>query len=318
MTANQHTATVGFIGLGDQGAPMAQAIGSSFGLHVWARRPQSLDVLARTRHTVHHSPARLAAAVDILELCLRDDRDIWEILGTSGVEDALRPGLIVVNHGTGDPGENREIAEHLAGKRVAYLDAPVSGGGAGARARTLTTMAGGDRTAYQRCEPVFATFSRTVAYMGPSGSGQVTKLLNNAMTMSNLDNAVDLIRLVPRLGMNLQAVIDVIDVSSGGSAILRALRSDVTPETAPHIRGLMSKDIEHFADAIRAYGLDPEPLHDRGLAGASGLAEAVGLLAAAITGGSFRSGLRRGRKIPGRSLVSDRYSSAPRSRSDVR
>ncbi len=102
MTANQHTARVGFIGLGDQGAPIAQAIGdSSFGLHVWARRPQSLDVLARTRHTVHDSAASLAAAVDILGLCLRDDRDIWEVLGTPGVEDALRPGLIVVNHAPG-------------------------------------------------------------------------------------------------------------------------------------------------------------------------------------------------------------------------
>jgi 3-hydroxyisobutyrate dehydrogenase-like beta-hydroxyacid dehydrogenase len=141
-------------------------------------------------------------------------------------------------------------------------------------------MAGGDRAAYQRCEPVFAAFSRTVAYMGPSGSGQVTTLLNNAMTMSNLGNAVDLIRLVSRLGMNVQAVTDVIDVSSGGSAILRVLGSDVTPEIAPHIQGLMRKDIEHFADAIRACGLDPQPLHDRGLAGASGLAQAVGLLAA--------------------------------------
>jgi len=261
---------------------MAQAIGDSgFELHAWARRPQNLDPLAQTRHTVHDSPASLAAAVDILELCLRDDRDIWEVLGTPGVEDALRPGLILASHGTGDPGENREIAEHLAGKRAAYLDAPVSGGGAGAQARTLTTMAGGDRKAYQKCEPVFATFSGTVAYMGPSGSGQVTKLLNNAMTMSNLDNAVDLIRLLSELGMNVQAVIDVIDVSSGGSAILRILSSDdMTPEIAPHIQGLMRKDIEHFADAIRAYGLDPQPLHDRGLAGASGLAEAVGLLAA--------------------------------------
>jgi 3-hydroxyisobutyrate dehydrogenase-like beta-hydroxyacid dehydrogenase len=103
---------------------------------------------------------------------------------------------------------------------------PAAGGGPGARARTLTTMAGGDRKAYERCEPVFATYSRTVAYMGPSGSGQVTELLNNAMTMSNLDNAVDLIRLVSRLGMNVQAVIDV---SSGDSAILRTLRSDAPP-----------------------------------------------------------------------------------------
>jgi 3-hydroxyisobutyrate dehydrogenase-like beta-hydroxyacid dehydrogenase len=146
------------------------------------------------------------------------------------VEDTLHSGLIVVNHGTGDPEENREIAGHLAGKKAAYLDAPVSGGGAGARARTLSMMAGGDRKAYEKCQPVFATFSRTVAYMGPSGSGQVTKLLNNAMTMSNLDNAVHLIRLVFRLDMDVQAVIDV---SSGGSAILRALRTDVTPRSPP-------------------------------------------------------------------------------------
>ena len=168
MTANLHTATVGFIGLGDQGAPMAQAIGDSgFGLHVWARRRQSLEVLAQTRHTVHDSPASLAAAVDILDLCLRDDRDIWEILGTQGVEDALRPGLIVVSHGTGDPGENREIAGHLAGKGVAYLDAPVSGGGAGARIRTLNTMADGDRTAYQKCEdPALGTSAGELARAG--------------------------------------------------------------------------------------------------------------------------------------------------------
>ena len=142
------------------------------------------------------------------------------------MEDALRPGLIVVNHGTGDPGENREIAEHLAGKRVAYLDAPVSGGGAGARARTLTTMAGGDCKAYKKCEPVFATFSGTVAYMGPSGSGQVTKLLNNAMTMSNLDNAVDLIRLVSRLGMDVQA----------SSSHRRQQRRQRYPACPPHRR----------------------------------------------------------------------------------
>src|ERR1700756_4828349 len=143
MTTSQHTAKVGFVGLGDQGAPMARAIGDAgVELHAWARRPQSLETLADIPHTVHHSPASLAAAVDILELCLRDDRDIWEVLGTPGVEGALRPGLIVVNHGTGDPGENREIADHLAGRRVAYLDAPVSGGGAGGRARTPTTKAG--------------------------------------------------------------------------------------------------------------------------------------------------------------------------------
>jgi 3-hydroxyisobutyrate dehydrogenase-like beta-hydroxyacid dehydrogenase len=281
MSPAKHAPAVGFIGLGDQGAPMAQAIGDNgFDLHVWARRPQSLETLDGVPHTVHGSPAELAAGVGILALCLRDDRDIWDILAALVMEGALRPGLIIVNHGTGDPEENRKIAAYLAEKGVTYLDAPVSGGGVGARARTVTTMIGGDHDAYETCEPVFAAFSRTVAYMGPSGSGQVTKLLNNAMTMSNLDNAVDLIRLASGMGIGIKAVIDVIGVSSGGSTILSALGTDLTTEIAPHIQGLMHKDIEHFADAVRDYGLDPAPLRDRGLAGADGLVGAVDLLAA--------------------------------------
>lgn len=229
---------------------------------------------------MHDSAASLAASVGILALCLRDDHDIWDILAAPSVDEALRPGLIVVNHGTGDPGENRIIAARLAKNGVTYLDAPVCGGAAGARARTVTTMVGGDRDAYETCEPVFASFSRTVAYMGPSGSDQVTKLLNNAMTMSNLYNAVELIRLAAGIDIGIQAVIDVIGVSSGGSAILRALGTDLTTEITPHIQGLVRKDIEHFADAVRSCGLDAGPLRDRGLAGADGLAEAVGLLAA--------------------------------------
>jgi 3-hydroxyisobutyrate dehydrogenase-like beta-hydroxyacid dehydrogenase len=114
MTATgKHAPAVGFIGLGDQGAPMAQAIGDKgFDLHVWARRPQSLETLAGIPHTVHDSPASLAARAGILALCLRDDHDIWDLLAAPGMEESLRPGLIVVNHGTGDPGENRKIAAH--------------------------------------------------------------------------------------------------------------------------------------------------------------------------------------------------------------
>jgi 3-hydroxyisobutyrate dehydrogenase-like beta-hydroxyacid dehydrogenase len=283
----QRAAIVGFIGLGDQGAPMAQAIADSdFELRVWARRPESLRVLDGLPHTVDAGPAELAATVDILALCLRDDHDVWAILDTPGVRAALRPGLIVVNHGTGDPGENRKIAENLAENGVTYLDAPVSGGGTGARARTVTTMVGGDRGAFEVCQPVFATFSRQVAYMGRSGSGQTTKLLNNAMTMSNLKNAVDLVRLASQLDIDVRAVLDVIGVSSGGSTILRTLDTGLTLEIAPHIQGLMRKDIEHFADAFRAQGLDPQDLHDRGLAGADGLVEAVTLLAGDTRPGS--------------------------------
>ncbi|MER5913925.1 NAD(P)-dependent oxidoreductase [Streptomyces sp. NPDC001982] len=277
----QQSPAVGFIGLGDQGAPMAQAIGDrGFRLHVWARRPASLVAVADVPHTVHATVVDLVAASDILALCLRDDSDIWDVLNTPGVREHLRPGTVVVNHGTGDPGENVTIAESLRSLGASYLDAPVSGGGPGAKARTLTTFVGGDESAFERCSPVFATYSTRVSRMGPVGSGQMTKLLNNAMTMSNLKNAVDLVRLAQQLHVGIPAVLDVISDSSGGSAVLRALGTVITPEIAPHLQGLMRKDIEHFADAVRAQGVDPEELRRRALAGADGLVEAVALATA--------------------------------------
>ncbi|WP_212808383.1 alpha/beta fold hydrolase [Micromonospora endophytica] len=155
---------VGFIGLGDQGAPMARAVADGgYELHLWARRPASLTILEGTPYNAHDSVASLASAVDVLLLCLRDDDDdIADLLDQRKLLDGLRPGTVVVNHGTGDPG---------------------------ARARTLTTFVGGEAAAYERCRPIFETFSRTVVRMGPVGTGQLTKLLNNAMTMSNLKNA---------------------------------------------------------------------------------------------------------------------------------
>jgi 3-hydroxyisobutyrate dehydrogenase-like beta-hydroxyacid dehydrogenase len=177
-----------------------------------------------------------------------------------------------VNHGTGDPTENEHIGAFLAESGIKYLDAPVSGGRPGAVARTLTTLVGGDANDFARCREVFETFSRKVAHMGGVGSGQLTKLLNNAMTMTNLKNAVDVFGLAKNLGIDTRRLFDVIAVSSGSSAVLQSVGSQINSKTAVHIQGLMRKDIEHFADAMRARGLDPsssEPLcraHDKAAA----------------------------------------------------
>lgn len=267
---------IGFIGLGDQGGPMARAIGESgLKLHVWARRAQSLETVAGVPNTAHASVAALAETCDIVGLCLRDDRDIWDILDRQGLLKALKPGTIVINHGTGDPDENRRIASYLNEIQVIFLDAPVSGGRPGAVARTLTTFVGGDAAAFKHCEPVFRTFSTQAVHMGGSGSGQAAKLLNNALTMTNLKNAVDVFGFAGKLGLNIASLFDAVSVSSGSSAVLRALGTAITPEIAPHLQDLMRKDIEHFGDAMLSKGLDPGEVVERGVGGANGLLDLV-------------------------------------------
>jgi 3-hydroxyisobutyrate dehydrogenase-like beta-hydroxyacid dehydrogenase len=274
---------IAFIGLGDQGGPMAEAIGEAgLKLHVWARRPQSLEAVSGVPHTAHASVPDLAAACDVIALCLRDDTDIWDILDQQGLRGTLKPGAILINHGTGDPDENSRIAVSLSEGGVAFLDAPVSGGRPGAVARALTTFVGGDAAAFAQCKPIFDTFSSKAVHMGASGSGQLAKLLNNALTMTNLKNAVDVFGLADKLGLNITSLFDAISTSSGSSAILKALGTAITPQIAPHLQGLMRKDIEHFADGMRHKGLDPTELRNRGLSGANGLSDIVSLVRAAF------------------------------------
>ncbi|MBE8477441.1 NAD(P)-dependent oxidoreductase [Streptomyces justiciae] len=273
---------VGFIGLGDQGGPMAEAVAErGFELHVWVRRPASLSAVASVPHGVHDSVASVAAATELIGLCLRDDDDIWDVLDGQRLLENTAPGTIIVNHGTGDPSEAERIAAHVAQAGAVYLDAPVSGGGPGARARTLTTFAGGTQEAFQAARPVFEAFSDTVRLMGPVGSGQLTKLFNNALTITNMKNAEDVLALAAEVGLDLPSLIDTIDASSGGSAALRSLGTDITPALAEHLELLMHKDIRHFADAVRERGARPDEVLARGEAGASGLVEAARLLAGA-------------------------------------
>jgi WhiB family redox-sensing transcriptional regulator len=167
---------VGFIGLDDHGTLIAQAIGRShFRLHVWAGDSGGIRLLDGIPHTVHADPVRLMAAVQVLAVYLHSDLEVWDLLATPGLSRVMRPGQIIANHGSGDPDENRSIAAHLRDVGVDFLDAPVSGGARSMRHGTMVTMVGGDRRAFDRCAPMFSTFSDTVAYLGPSGCGQAAR-----------------------------------------------------------------------------------------------------------------------------------------------
>jgi 3-hydroxyisobutyrate dehydrogenase-like beta-hydroxyacid dehydrogenase len=266
MATTDHSTqlNIGFIGLGDQGAPMAQAIAEAgWPLHVWARHPRSLAALADTPHTTHDSVPALGRACDIVGLCMTDDSDVREIVEDDGLLASLPANGIVINHGTGDPQAAATLAQRVREQGHELLDAPVSGGRPAAERHTLTTFVGGDSATAQRSRPVFEAFSTTIAYMGPSGTGQLAKLLNNASLLANLKNAEDIIAIGSSLGINPRNLVDALKTGSGSSFALQFLAGEISPEMAAHLPELWHKDIGHFSDAIRSRDLSPSILEAR-------------------------------------------------------
>ncbi len=269
---------VGWIGFGDQGLPMATAIvQAGFALHAWGRRPTSLDGLADIAHHRHNDIASLAAASDIVGLCVGTDDDVMDLI-TGGLLDGLRPGSIVVNHGTGTPVNAARFTELCAGADVQVLDAPVSGGRNAALEHRLTTMVGGPTAAADRALPMFESFSRHVIYLGGPGSGQAAKLFNNALMIMNQAAIADTLALAASFGMDPAQLFDVLTVASAGSTVLGLFNTMITEDTVEHLSQVEALDIDLFNTAMREAGLDASEVTARGLSGAHRIADVVRLL----------------------------------------
>ncbi|MFF4978316.1 NAD(P)-dependent oxidoreductase [Streptomyces sp. NPDC001083] len=281
VTNNHALRNIGWIGLGDQGAPMARAIADSgYPLQVWARRSTSLDALDGLPYTVHTTVAELGSASDIVGLCLREDSDIREVLTDGGLLAAMKPGSVIVNHGTGLPQFANEMTDMAAARGIHVLDAPVSGGNAGAVARQLTTMVGGDTQTVERCRPVFETFSKKVTHMGPGGAGQLGKLMNNTLLMMNQRSVQEILGLAHDLGLDIAALVDLLRSGTGSSFALQALGGPVTTDNAEHLTTLQLIDMDIFDDAVRALGHSVPDITARAVEGARGLPGAAHLVAA--------------------------------------
>lgn len=266
---------VGFIGLGDQGAPMATAIAEKFDLHVWARRAASYDALGGIKHVKETDPVELAGNVDVLCLCLRGDADLHDLLSDRAMLKALGKGATVVNHATGDPVEAERFERMTEEQGVHFLDAPVSGGRPGAEARSMTCFVGGLPAVLERARPVIECHSKHIVAMGAAGAGQMAKLCNNALTVSNMRNVVEVFALAEKLGVSLKGLRDAFAHSSGGSFILQALGTKVTTSNAAHIAELNRKDVDEFAEAMRRQGVDPTAIQDWAIEGPDGLEKLV-------------------------------------------
>lgn len=280
MSESTNLPHVGWVGLGDQGTPIARAIAEAgYPLHVWARRPQSLHALDGVRYTVHETPAEMAAAADIVGLCLSEDKDNKQIMVDAGLLAAMKPGSILVNHGTGLPAFAVEMTELATPHGIQVVDAPVSGGRAGAVAKRLTTIVGGETATVDKVRPVFETFSAKVAHMGLAGAGQVGKLVNNAMLMANQKNIDDLLRIASALGADIPQLVDVIRSGTGSSRALEVIGTAVTAANAEHLSRLQLIDMDLFDEAVAGLGGAADTISRRAAEGA----EALPSLAALVT-----------------------------------
>jgi 3-hydroxyisobutyrate dehydrogenase-like beta-hydroxyacid dehydrogenase len=211
---------VGFVGLGVMGFPMAGHL---------ARAGHEVTVYNRTAEKAarwveaHHgravtSPADVGAACEIVFTCVGDDPDVRDVVaGPSGVLAGLAPGGIVVDHTTTSAALARELDGIAAAQGCRFLDAPVSGGQAGAEAGRLTVMVGGDEAAWTRAEPAIRAFAHQARRMGPSGAGQLTKMVNQISIAGLIEGLAEGLVFAQRAGLDTDAVLEVLSKGAGQS-----------------------------------------------------------------------------------------------------
>ncbi|EME16714.1 NAD(P)-dependent oxidoreductase [Rhodococcus triatomae] len=255
------TLRVGFIGLGLQGAPIARRIvESGHETTLWARRPESLEPFADTAAKTAGTPAELAAASDVVCLCVIADDDVRQVVtGHDGVLPGLAPGGVIVVHSTIHPDTCRELAELAEAQGVSFVDAPVSGGPVAAAEGRLLVMAGGDTDVVERCRPVLETYAGPLVHLGGVGSGQVTKLLNNLLFTANLSTAYSTFTLGESLGVDPAKLGEVITHGTADSfALGRVVGAGISLDRiATHAGELLRKDVTLIADLAESAAAQP-------------------------------------------------------------
>ena len=212
---------VAFIGLGVMGFPMAGhlAVKGGHDLTVYNRsRAKAEAWVAKHGGKLADTPAKAAEGAQIVFSCVGDDPDLREVtLGQNGAFQKMGKGTIFVDHTTASAKVARELAADAKRRGFGFLDAPVSGGQAGAENGALTVMVGGDATEFERAKPVIAHFAKAVTLMGPSGAGQLTKMVNQICIAGLLQGLSEGIDFALKAGLDAKRVLDVISKGAAQS-----------------------------------------------------------------------------------------------------
>jgi 3-hydroxyisobutyrate dehydrogenase-like beta-hydroxyacid dehydrogenase len=211
---------VAFIGLGTMGFPMAGHLSrAGHELAVWNRSPaRSERFLAAHRARGAASPAEAARGAQLVLVCVGRDADVREVtLGPSGVLAGLAPGAVLVDHTTASAELARELEARARERGAGFLDAPVSGGQSGAEQGILTIMVGGEEAVFERTRPVLGCYARCVRRLGPAGSGQLAKMVNQICIAGVLEGLAEGLHFAEAAGLDAAAVIDVISQGAAQS-----------------------------------------------------------------------------------------------------
>ena len=222
------------LGIGAMGLPVARRLcEAGHGVHVWNRTPAKAQRAAAFGAAVHATPAAAASGAEAV-ICLLDNGAAAEdVLFRQGAAAAMRRGSLFINMATTQPCEAREHAARLAGLGLQHLDAPVSGGVAGAAAGGLAIMAGGAAADFARAAPVFAALGRAT-HVGPHGAGQLAKLANQMIVGITIGAVAEALLLCEKGGANMARVREAISGGFADSPILqlhgqRMVQRDFTP-----------------------------------------------------------------------------------------
>ncbi|HVB89872.1 MAG TPA: NAD(P)-dependent oxidoreductase [Beijerinckiaceae bacterium] len=209
-----------FLGLGVMGFPMAGHLAAKGHEVVVYNRtpPKARDWTAKFGGGAAASPQEAASGQDIVFCCVGDDNDVRSVtLGPQGAFHSMSRGAIFVDHTTASAELARELHAEAKKRGVDFLDAPVSGGQAGAEGGVLTVMCGGDPQPYARAEPVIGAYARACRLMGPSGSGQLTKMVNQICIAGIVQGLAEGLHFAKRAGLDAGAVMEVISKGAAQS-----------------------------------------------------------------------------------------------------
>jgi 2-hydroxy-3-oxopropionate reductase len=252
--------TIGFIGLGNMGSAMVGHLcNAGYTVLAWARSPSSFEALAHLPLQQQPNIEALCEGTRLLALNVTNTADVQSLLfREGGIAQHAQPGSVIVDFSTIDAAAVAEIARQLKSRDIDYIDCPVSGGATGARAATLSMMAGGNLAAFNRVEPMLKHLGKTIRHVGPSGAGQAIKAANQMALCIQLVGIAEAMNYALEQGAELSVVLELLQAGLPASRVLdwagphmvNGFTNPVTIEAHLH-----AKDVRMVADAALKQGL---------------------------------------------------------------